>query len=55
MRRLIVLVAGSLALYRFRYKIVNYLLGQPNLRRYFIRLSMKMPFLRDRFVSRAFH
>ncbi|MGM0874261.1 MAG: hypothetical protein ACQEWV_05580 [Bacillota bacterium] len=55
MRRLFMLVAGSLALYRYRYRIVNFVLGQPALRRYFIQLSMRVPFLRDRFVNRAFH
>ncbi|MBO1512319.1 hypothetical protein [Metabacillus bambusae] len=55
MRRLIMLVAGTFALYRYRYRIVNFVLGQPELRRFFIQLSMRVPFLRDRFVNRAFH
>jgi hypothetical protein len=55
MRRLIMLAAGAFALYRYRYRIVNVVLGQPELRRYFIQLSMRVPFLRDRFVNRAFH
>lgn len=55
MRRLIMLAAGSFALYRYRYRIVNYVLGQPELRRYFIQLSMRVPFIRDKFVNRAFH
>lgn len=55
MRRLIVLIAGSFAIYRYRYRIVNFVLGNPQLRRYFINLSMRIPFIRDRFVNRAFH
>lgn len=55
MRRLLMLAAGSFALYRYRYHIVNFVLGQPQLRRYFINLSMRVPFVRDRFVNRAFH
>ncbi|WP_099092741.1 hypothetical protein [Bacillus weihaiensis] len=55
MRRFIVLIASFFALYRYRYRIVNYILGQPAIRRYFIQLSMKVPFIRERFVSRAFH
>ncbi|MCM3412629.1 MULTISPECIES: hypothetical protein [Metabacillus] len=55
MRRLIMLAAGSFAVYRYRYRIVNFVLGQPQLRRYFINLSMRIPFIRDRFVNRAFH
>ncbi|MDQ0224873.1 hypothetical protein [Metabacillus niabensis] len=55
MKRLIMLIAGSFALYRYRYQIVNAVLGQPQLRRFFIRLSMRIPFIRDRFVQRAFH
>jgi uncharacterized protein YybS (DUF2232 family) len=55
MRRFLVLAAGSLVLYRYRYKFVNIILGQPALRRYFIQLSMKVPFLRERFMNRAFH
>jgi hypothetical protein len=55
MRRLIMLAAGSFALYRYRYRIVNFVLGQPELRHFFIQLSMRVPFLRDRFVNRAFH
>ncbi|MBM7604692.1 hypothetical protein JOC75_002695 [Metabacillus crassostreae] len=55
MRRLIMLAAGSFALYRYRYRIVNYVLGQPELRKYFIQLSMRVPFIRDKFVNRAFH
>ncbi|MBZ5749739.1 MULTISPECIES: hypothetical protein [Metabacillus] len=55
MRRILVLAAGSLALYRYRYKIVNIILGQPALRRYFIQLSMRVPFLKELFINRAFH
>ncbi|MFC0269998.1 hypothetical protein ACFFIX_00805 [Metabacillus herbersteinensis] len=54
MNRLLFLIFGTLAIYRFRYKIVNLVLGQPEIRRYFIQLSMRIPFLRDRFVNRAF-
>ncbi|MGM7721126.1 hypothetical protein [uncultured Metabacillus sp.] len=55
MRRLIMLAVGSFAIYRYRYRIVNFVLGQPELRRFFIQLSLRVPFLRDRFVNRAFH
>jgi hypothetical protein len=55
MKRLILLLAGLFALYQYRYRVVNFVLGQPELRRYFIHLSMRVPFLRDRFINRAFH
>ncbi|WP_168733826.1 hypothetical protein [Metabacillus sediminilitoris] len=55
MRRLIMLAAGIFAIYQYRYRIVNFVLGQPAIRRYFIQLSMRVPFLRERFINRAFH
>ncbi|MDQ0231980.1 hypothetical protein [Metabacillus malikii] len=54
MKRVIMLAVGSMALYRYRYKIVNVILGQPNLRRMFVRLSMRIPFLKERFMQKAF-
>lgn len=55
MRQILIVLAGLLAVYRYRYKIVNTILSQPVLRRYFIQLSMRMPFLRERFMNRVFH
>lgn len=52
--RYILLAIGSIALYSFRYKIINYVLGKPEIRRSFIHLSMRLPFLRERFIHRAF-
>ncbi|MEC2076565.1 hypothetical protein [Metabacillus fastidiosus] len=52
--RYIILAICSVAIYSFRYKIVNLVLGQPEIRRSFIHLSMRIPFIRDRFVHRAF-
>lgn len=53
--RYMLIIIGGLLVYRFRYRLVNFLLGQRFLRSYFIRLSMKMPFLRDKFLQRAFY
>ncbi|WP_170289382.1 hypothetical protein [Metabacillus lacus] len=53
LRLAIMLIAGA-AIYKYRYRIVNYLLGQPEIRRTFISLSMRLPFIRDKFVQRAF-
>lgn len=49
------IILGGLLVYRFRYRLFNLLLGQRFLRSFFIRLSMRMPFFRDKFLQRAFY
>ncbi|WP_164462208.1 hypothetical protein [Bacillus sp. FJAT-42376] len=50
---LLALIGGYL-LYRSRYRILNLILGNPALRAFFIRLSLRVPFVRDKFLHKAF-
>jgi hypothetical protein len=52
--RLFVLVGGIYAFYRYRYRIMNGVLGNPTMRRFFVSFAMNIPFLRDRFMKQAF-
>lgn len=52
--RLFVLLGGVYAFYRYRYKIMNGLLGNPSIRKFFVSFAMNIPFLRDRFMRQAF-
>jgi hypothetical protein len=48
------MVLGMLAFYQYRYRLMNVVLGQPNIRHFFIQLSMRIPFIREKFMFRAF-
>lgn len=48
--RLVLVVAGSMFLYRFRFRVINTVLGQPWIRRIAVSLAMELPFLRQRFM-----
>ncbi|WP_164502874.1 hypothetical protein [Metabacillus mangrovi] len=50
---LLALFVGYL-LYQFRYRLLNLILGSPAIRSYFIRLSLKVPFIRNKFLHKAF-
>lgn len=52
--RIILMAAGTYALYQNRYKIMNYLLGISSIRRFAVTFGMDLPFVRDRFMSAIF-
>jgi hypothetical protein len=47
------MVLGMLAFYQYRYRLMNVVLGQPNIRHFFIQLSMRIPFIREKFMFRV--
>ncbi|MFC4320769.1 hypothetical protein [Litchfieldia salsa] len=52
--RLVLFVAGLYGIYRYRYRIMNRVLGNPAVRKTFIRMSMSIPFVRNKMMSQAF-
>nr|WP_318183972.1 hypothetical protein [Metabacillus idriensis] len=48
------MVVGVLAMYQYRYRLMNAVLSQPGIRHFFIQLSMRIPFIREKFMFRAF-
>ncbi|WP_197491563.1 MULTISPECIES: hypothetical protein [Bacillaceae] len=50
---LLVLFGGYL-LFQSRYRILNLILGNQAMRAFFIRLSLRIPFVRDKFLHKAF-
>jgi len=52
--RLVLLIAGLYAFYRYRFKIMNNVLGNPWIRRVVVSTSMNIPFVRDRMMSQVF-
>ncbi|MGE6629313.1 hypothetical protein [Bacillus sp. NPDC077027] len=50
----IVLALFALVLVQNRYKLVNIILGQNQVRHFFIMWLMKIPFFRTRFIRQAF-
>ncbi|MGG4490042.1 hypothetical protein [Metabacillus idriensis] len=51
----LLMVLGILAFYQYRYRLMNVVLSRPNIRHFFIQLSMRIPFIREKFMFRAFH
>ncbi|MGD6815470.1 hypothetical protein [Metabacillus sp. 84] len=47
-------IIGGFLLYQFRYRLLNMILGNPAMRAFFIRLSLRLPFVRDKFIHKAF-
>ncbi|MBS2969688.1 hypothetical protein J9317_13025 [Metabacillus sp. KIGAM252] len=45
---------GGYLLYQFRYRLLNLILGNQTMRAFFIRLSLRIPFVRDKFLHKAF-
>lgn len=57
MRKLIsavVLPVAAIMLYKWRYKLLNLVLGNDSIRRMSVRAAMGMPGIRSRLLSRAF-
>ncbi|WP_078379710.1 hypothetical protein [Sutcliffiella halmapala] len=52
--RLILITAGTYAIYQRRYKILNYILGISSIRRFVVAFGMDIPFVRDRFLQTVF-
>jgi hypothetical protein len=52
--RMVLFGAGLYGIYRYRYRIMNSVLGNPNIRKTFIRMSMSIPFVRNKMMSQAF-
>lgn len=52
--RIALILTGIYAIYRYRYKILNRLFGNPNIRKLFISSTMKIPFIRNRMMSQVF-
>ncbi|WP_010173441.1 hypothetical protein [Bacillus coahuilensis] len=50
----IVLTIAISALYKNRYRLLNYLLRNPSIRAYAIKLSMNVPGLRSLFIRNTF-
>jgi hypothetical protein len=51
---ILLMMLGMLAFYQYRYRLMNVVLSQPNIRHFFIQLSMRIPFIREKFMFRAF-
>ncbi|WP_191560818.1 hypothetical protein [Metabacillus idriensis] len=51
---ILLMVVGVLAMYQYRYRLMNAVLSQPGIRHFFIQLSMRIPFIREKFMFRAF-
>lgn len=49
--RILILGIASLFVYRYRFNLMNILMGQPGLRKFVVRSFMKIPFVRDRMVG----
>ncbi|WP_243386326.1 hypothetical protein [Bacillus kexueae] len=54
MKRILLLIIGVLMVVQYRYRILNALLGRKMIRQFFISIAIKLPFLKDRFMSNAF-
>ncbi|MBD8069139.1 hypothetical protein [Bacillus sp. PS06] len=52
--RIVLLIAGLYGVYRYRYRIMNSVLGNPDMRKLFIRMTMSIPYVRNKMMSQAF-
>jgi hypothetical protein len=52
--RFFIIITGLYAVYRYRYKIINVLLGYRLIRNLVVSISMNFPFIRKRFIHQAF-
>ncbi|MCA1031738.1 hypothetical protein LCL95_11950 [Bacillus timonensis] len=52
--RLFVIFAGLYTLYRYRYRIMNGVLGNPWIRKVLISTSMNIPYIRNKMIHQAF-
>lgn len=51
---MLVLGVGGYYAYKYRFRIVNVVLGNPTMRRLFVRSLMGLPFVRNTMVSTMF-
>lgn len=49
--RIIILGIASLFVYRYRFNLMNTIMGQASIRKVAVRSFMKIPFVRDRMVG----
>lgn len=49
--RIIILGVASLFVYRYRFNLMNTIMGQPEIRKFAVRSFLKIPFVRDRMVG----
>ncbi|MDX8291152.1 MULTISPECIES: hypothetical protein [Metabacillus] len=47
-------ILGALVFYQYRYRLMNAVLSSPAIRHQFIQLSMRIPFIRNKFMFRVF-
>jgi hypothetical protein len=52
--QVIIIITGLYAVYRYRYKIINVLLGYHLIRNLAVAISMNIPFIRNRFIHQVF-
>ncbi|QFT89837.1 hypothetical protein FIU87_14330 [Bacillus sp. THAF10] len=52
--RIFLISVGSYAIYKSRYKILNYILGVSSIRRFVVAFGLDIPFVRDRFMHSVF-
>ncbi|BCE07466.1 MAG: hypothetical protein KZY76_01625 [Bacillus sp. (in: Bacteria)] len=47
-------IIAALVFFQNRYRVINFILGQNQIRHYFIHLMMRIPFFRNKFIQQAF-
>ncbi|CAG9619303.1 hypothetical protein [Sutcliffiella rhizosphaerae] len=52
--RLLFIIVGAYAIYKNRYKVLNYILGISSIRKFVVAFGMDLPFVRDRFLQTVF-
>ncbi|NSL50338.1 hypothetical protein [Calidifontibacillus erzurumensis] len=52
--KIILITALSFFLYRYRYRILNFLLNQPMLRQIMVKSFIGSPFIRERMMGQLF-
>lgn len=52
--RLVFFIASIYGIYKYRYRIMNNVLGNSQIRKWVIVLGMNIPFLRNRMMNQAF-
>ncbi|MDX8364234.1 hypothetical protein ACSVDA_05350 [Cytobacillus sp. Hm23] len=52
--RFILLIVLGFCMYRYRYRVADALLQIPFVSKTFVRMTMKIPFIREQFINTAF-
>lgn len=52
--RVLLLAVSSIMIYRYRFRVVNIILGQPWLRSMAVSTFMRLPYVRNRMVGQLF-